>query len=120
MSEEAKQIGKNIRTVRKARALSQEELGWRITVSGQYISKIENGKGVSTSMLMRVANALQVAPSVLLENATDAEPEFDMELKRLINDCKDLDEKKFVVGIAKSGLDMVRQLLYQKNQDERR
>lgn len=118
MSEESKQIGKNIRTIRKARKLSQEELGWRTNVSGQYISKIENGKGVSTHMLMRVAKALQVAPSVLLENAIDAEPEFDMELKRLINDCKDMDEKRFVVGIAKSGLDMVRQLLYQKNQGE--
>jgi len=119
MSEEAKQIGKNIRTVRKARALSQEELGWRINVSGQYISKIENGKGVSMPMLMRIADALDVAFSVLTEDAVDAEPEFDMELKRLIDDCKDLDEKRFVVGIAKSGLDMVRQLLYRKNQTDR-
>ena len=119
MSVEAKQIGRNIRTVRKARELSQEELGWRVNVSGQYISKIENGKGVSTHMLMRIAGALEVAPSVLLEDAVDAEPEFDMELKRLINDCKDPDEKRFVVGIAKSGLDMVRQLLYQKNKTEK-
>ena len=113
IKEEARLIGKKIRDMRIKREMTQEELAWKIEVSAQYISKVENGKGISLSMLIRIAKALQASPSELLEDAIDTDPEYDMELHRLINDCKNIYEKRFVVGIAKSGLDMFRQLSFQ-------
>jgi transcriptional regulator with XRE-family HTH domain len=52
-------IGANIRRLRKAKGLSQEELALRAEIDRSYLSEIENGhKNLSVVMLDQIAEAL--------------------------------------------------------------
>jgi transcriptional regulator with XRE-family HTH domain len=52
-------IGANIRRLRKAKGLSQEELAFRAEIDRSYLSEIENGhKNLSVVMLDQIAEAL--------------------------------------------------------------
>lgn len=54
-------IGTNIRKLRAAKGLSQEELAFRAEVDRSYLSEIENGyKNLSVNMLDQIAAALDV------------------------------------------------------------
>ena len=53
-------IGDKIRTLRKRRGLSQEQLGSLVGFSQSKISKIENGDWDSLSDLRLIAKALEV------------------------------------------------------------
>ncbi len=62
-------IGNNIATSRKSLKISQRELGRRTGLSGQMISKIENNSThPSIETLDKIAKALNIDPSELLEN----------------------------------------------------
>ena len=61
-------IGANVRTLRKAQRLSQEELAFRAEIDRSYLSEIENGqKNLSVLMLDQIAAALGVDMKELLE-----------------------------------------------------
>ena len=61
-------IGSNVRTLRKAKRLSQEELAFRAEIDRSYLSEIENGqKNLSVLMLDQIAAALGVDMKELLE-----------------------------------------------------
>ena len=60
-------LNENMKTIRKAKGLSQEELAIKLNVVRQTISKWENGLSVPDSdMLISISEALETPVSVLL------------------------------------------------------
>lgn len=55
---EAALIGASIKEARKAQCLTQKELGERVGVQTAQISKIESGRNLTISTIVRVLNAL--------------------------------------------------------------
>jgi len=55
---EAALIGASIKNVRKAKNLTQAQLGERVGVQAAQISKIENGRNVTITTIIRVLKAL--------------------------------------------------------------
>ena len=81
----------NLKTLRRARGLSQEELAGRLHVTRQTISKWENALSVpDAELLLRLAEELQVPVSRLLGGPVEEEPAPDQvaahlaELNRLL------------------------------------
>ena len=64
-------IGDKIRTLRKRRGLSQEQLGSLVGFSQSKISKIENGDWDSLSDLRLIAKALEVPIEELITDHSD-------------------------------------------------
>ena len=64
-------IGDKIRTIRKRRGLSQEQLGELVGFSQSKISKIENGDWDSLSDLRLIARALEVPIEELITDHSD-------------------------------------------------
>lgn len=63
-----REIGQNIRSVRKSKNLSQEKLAELIGVSRNYIGMIERAEiNVPTKTLIEIAFALNVHPKVFFE-----------------------------------------------------
>jgi transcriptional regulator with XRE-family HTH domain len=61
-------IGLNIRRLRAAKKLSQEELAFRAGIDRSYLSEVENGqKNLSVRVLDQIAAALDVDMRDLLE-----------------------------------------------------
>lgn len=77
-----REIGSRIRHARKAKGLSQSQLGEVLNVSFQQVQKYERGTNrVSSSALVLVARALDTTPAALLGNldaADVASPEMDL------------------------------------------
>jgi transcriptional regulator with XRE-family HTH domain len=64
-----KKVGKKVRKIRKQKNLSQEELAFRSGLHRTYISDIERGgRNVSIKNIEKIARALGIKPSELLEN----------------------------------------------------
>lgn len=70
-------LNENIKTIRKSKGLSQEELAVRLNVVRQTISKWEQGLSVPDSdMLISISEALETPVSTLLgENVLESEPD---------------------------------------------
>ena len=66
-------LKENIKTIRKSRGLSQEELAIKVNVVRQTISKWEQGLSVPDSeMLIRISEVLEIPVSTLLgENISE-------------------------------------------------
>lgn len=63
-------VGKNIRTCRTNAGLTLEQLAEKADLSWPYLSEIERGReNISLDKLARLAQALEVRLSKLLENA---------------------------------------------------
>lgn len=61
-------LGKTLRKLRKEAGLSQEELGFKSKIHRTYIGAIERGEqNVSVDNIHKLAKALQISPSQLLE-----------------------------------------------------
>jgi len=61
-------FGRRLRAIRKSRGLSQEDLALDAGLDRTYIGSVENGKrNISIVNICRLAEALQVSPSYLLE-----------------------------------------------------
>ncbi|WP_036597659.1 helix-turn-helix domain-containing protein [Olleya marilimosa] len=61
------QLGKHIRTLRKERNLSIEEIAFKAEIDAQNLRKYELGKQeMKISMLKRIANAFDISTSQLL------------------------------------------------------
>lgn len=60
-------IGRKIALIRADKKMSQEDLSGESDIARNYISRIENGKvAFSIPVLLKIAKALKVEPSVLL------------------------------------------------------
>lgn len=61
-------VGRNVRQMREAAGLSQEELAHRASVHVTYLSGVENGRRNPTVMVIgRLAGALETSAAKLLE-----------------------------------------------------
>lgn len=82
-------IGKNIRAIRKARNLSQEQLAEKIWISTTHMSHIETGSTkLSLSVLVDLAAALQVGTDELLSTQPFVEKSDTVdEIRTLIQSC---------------------------------
>lgn len=61
-------LGKNVRALRTASGISQEELAFRANMKRSYLSDLERGtRNPSVRALGRLAEALSVSPGSLLE-----------------------------------------------------
>lgn len=82
-------IGKNIRSIRKTRNLSQEQLAEKIWISTTHMSHIETGSTkLSLSVLVDIAHALDVGTDELLSTQPFIEKsETTDEIRALIQSC---------------------------------
>ena len=79
-------VGLRLRTLRKERGMSQEQLGRALGITFQQIQKYERGVNrVSASMLVKSARALNVSPNVLLPDEGDPTPRSPAVLTLLAN-----------------------------------
>lgn len=63
-----KRIGRKIATSRQVKGLTQEDLAGLTDMDRSYLSEIENGhKSLSVEMLLKIAKALRVRPSELID-----------------------------------------------------
>jgi transcriptional regulator with XRE-family HTH domain len=61
MADVRKMMGKQIKTLRQARGMSQEELSEKVSINSKYLSAIERGKANPTlDVLTRLADSLRV------------------------------------------------------------
>ncbi|WP_307509700.1 helix-turn-helix domain-containing protein [Brevundimonas vesicularis] len=61
-------LGRNVRALRTASGISQEELAFRANMKRSYLSDLERGtRNPSVRALGRLAEALSVSPGSLLE-----------------------------------------------------
>ena len=70
-------FGNNLRRIRQSRQMSQEKLAAKVDLHRTYISSIERGeRNVSLENIVKLAWALEVPPSELLEgiNLTSPNP----------------------------------------------
>lgn len=62
-------VGKRIRLYRKARKLTQEELGEQLRIDQSYLGRIERGEvNITIETLDKIAISLGIVPSQLLED----------------------------------------------------
>lgn len=86
-------LSENIRSIRKAKGLSQEEFAIKLYVVRQTVSKWERGLSVPDSeMLLHIAEILETPVSVLL-GETQTETEIPL------NDWKVISEKLEVINL---------------------
>ena len=65
-----KQVGLNVRRLREARGLSQEELAFEAELHRTYISGVERGvRNPTVTVLAKIAQGLKVSPDQLLRTA---------------------------------------------------
>ena len=94
-------LNENIKTIRKSKGLSQEELAIKLNVVRQTISKWEQGLSVpDADMLISISNVLETPVSVLL-GETITETTSD--------DLKTLSEKLEVINLQLSRKKVIRQ-----------
>ena len=75
-------LSKNIKTLRKSKGLSQEELAIKLNVVRQTISKWEQDLSVpDADMLIHLANELDTSVSALLGDAMVDDSKNDKDLK---------------------------------------
>ena len=68
-------VGLRLRTLRKSKGMSQEQLGKALGITFQQIQKYERGTNrISASMLVKSARALAVAPTSLLPEEGEPAP----------------------------------------------
>jgi transcriptional regulator with XRE-family HTH domain len=68
-------VGLRLRTLRKSRGMSQEQLGRALGITFQQIQKYERGTNrISASMLVKSARALSVTPTSLLPEEGEPTP----------------------------------------------
>lgn len=76
MSNPYLQVGKKIRLYRKARKLTQEELGEYLKIDQSYIGRIERGEvNITLETLYKISNALRINPFQLFEDEKNGRPQ---------------------------------------------
>jgi transcriptional regulator with XRE-family HTH domain len=66
------QRGARVRSMRKALEMNQKDLAVQLGVDQSTVSDIENGKGFSAEILMKLAGALQTTPSMVMQGHDEA------------------------------------------------
>ena len=86
-------LNENLKTLRKAKGMSQEELAVRLNVVRQTVSKWEKGLSVPDSeMIIRLAETLDTTVAVLL-GETIMPPESEDTLSVIVNKLELINEQ---------------------------
>lgn len=91
MSTELELLGKRVRTLRKAKKMTQEQLATVADSGAKYISELERGEAnVTIALVSKLAEGLGVATSELFVNAHEADcRELRKEVNRMISEADD-------------------------------
>ncbi len=85
-------VGLRLRTLRKSKGMSQEQLGKALGITFQQIQKYERGTNrISASMLVKSARTLSVSASALLPDESDPAPKSPAILS-LLSQLRGVDE----------------------------
>lgn len=77
-------LNENIKTLRRKKGLTQEELAIRLNVVRQTVSKWEKGLSVpDADMLQKIADILEVSVTSLLGTPNESQPENDALVEQL-------------------------------------
>lgn len=102
-------IGQRIRTLRRARKLSQEQLAEKVWISTTHMSHIENGSTkLSLPVLVDLAAALGVSVNEILSDQAEDTRSADYEqIKEILAGCNEKQVRIIteLVRSAKSALD---------------
>jgi transcriptional regulator with XRE-family HTH domain len=85
-------VGRRIRSLRKVRGLSQEQLAERAEMGSKYLSRIETGQENPTlDIFLRLSHGLAVDPYELLqfEHEGERSRQLRKKLERLIGEVKE-------------------------------
>ena len=105
MSEYAREFGKHIRSMRRARGVTQDVLAERSGVSADTIRRIEHGSfAASIETLRKVCSGLGVAPSTVFESFELGRTDERRELFDLIA-SRDNDDIALVTRVVRALLD---------------
>lgn len=102
-----KYIGKKIRGIRTSKTMTSEELAEKTNTAHGTIRNIESGASLSLSLLLSIANALEVSPNDLLYDYIIHKPAPDIDpsmLDLFIDTYTNCDKKhqETLIGILKS------------------
>jgi transcriptional regulator with XRE-family HTH domain len=87
MSEYAKEFGKHIRSLRRARGITQDVLAVRSKLSADTIRRIEHGSfSASIDTLRKLCNGLNLSPATIFESFEVGRSDDLRELIDLISD----------------------------------
>ena len=74
-------VGKRVRQLRLQKKLTQEQLAERAGISTSFLGHIERGtRKASLDTVIKLCNALQVSPSLLLQDSLDSDLLGDRDL----------------------------------------
>lgn len=95
-------LGERIRTLRKAKKISQERLAELSSLHPTYISNMEQGKvNASIYSYYKVANALEIPLSELVNiPKVKVNTEYENELIAIISQLRSLDKKQQVIFLS--------------------
>ena len=96
-------IGQNIRKIRKAHSLSQEELAEKVNISTTHMSHIETGNTkLSLPVFVDIAVALEVRTDDLLDNSATATTSSSLEeIASVLERCS-VQQAKVITDIVKA------------------
>lgn len=95
-------IGQQIRKVRKAHGLSQEQLAEKVNISTTHMSHIETGNTkLSLSVLVDIATALEVRTDDLLERTLYTSGNAMDEITAVLDGCS-ATEAKVLVDVVRA------------------
>ncbi|MCD8026942.1 MAG: helix-turn-helix domain-containing protein [Clostridiales bacterium] len=94
-------LGANIKKIRQAKGMTQEQLAERADISVNFMSLIENGKNMSAETLVKIANSLEVSVDNLMCGAT--KPSGNKISEQIMQSLYSLDdnEKLFFLDMIK-------------------
>lgn len=101
-----KHIGTNTQRLRIQTGMSQIELCEKLNISQAQLSRIENGNGISLSLLEKLANALHSTPAELLQS-----PDLPPSLLEKFKAIEKLPKKK-----QQSIIDVIEALILKESQ----
>lgn len=103
-------IGERVRTARKNKGYTQEQLSNITDISQPHIGHIETGKTkVGLPTLLTIANALDTTiDSLVYDSTTVAVNSYDKDFKDLLEDCTDAQRQHLleVATLAKKGYNL--------------
>lgn len=95
-------IGQNIRKIRKAHGLSQEELAEKVNISTTHMSHIETGNTkLSLPVFVDIASSLEVRTDDLLDNSSETTSTSLDEISDVLDRCS-AQEAKVIADIVRA------------------
>lgn len=91
MSSDLKMFGKRVRTLRKAKNMTQEQLATAADSGAKYISELERGEAnITIALINKLADGLGVATGELFTNDHEADgKELRVKIHRMVDEADD-------------------------------